>query len=437
MAIDREHFDVREHCHINKNEDGDRFVGVKADSDNATIYFPIGYELPSGDQELRQDIKNLFNILATFTEKKDRVLEMDKFTAPQSVDFPIQAYLNIINDFLDNNGSYYTETEKTYKVSTRGKNIRFDRTIKTQTPMVQGKSLIYLKQVYQVNMPDLNRLITRIHIYCVYESFNRIGWIFLTNPPQQPDIEFDKNLFLDTIRKKLGSTNNDNEKTLFRSMIAMIEYIDNKTIDRQFYFGTDKFENVWEKLIDKAFGVPDKDQYFPHGIWTERYGKNKGKPASALEPDTILIYGGKFYVLDAKYYRYGIAPDGGPSLLPQSSDINKQITYGQFVKREKTPPGAEVFNAFIIPYNMVSNVFNLSGLFENVSEATGDWIPNPETYERIQGIVFDTRYLLKNYDGNHDSILDELISEIEKPFIEEKRAAAQKAADDHQNEMDA
>ena len=84
-----------------------------------------------------------------------------------------------------------------------------------------------------------------------------------------------------------------------------------------------------------------------------------------------------------------------------------------------------------------SNDFNLAGLFENVSEATGDWIPNPETYERIQGIVFDTRYLLKNYDGNHDSILDELVSEIEKPFIEEKQAAAQKAANDHQNEMDA
>ena len=29
-----------------------------------------------------------------------------------------------------------------------------------------------------------------------------------------------------------------------------------------------------------------------------------------------------------------------------------------------------------------------------------------------------------------------LVSEIEKPFIEEKQAAAQKAANDHQNEKD-
>ena len=52
MAIDREHFDIREHCHINQNEDGDRFVGVKADSNNAMIYFPMGYELPEQDDEL-------------------------------------------------------------------------------------------------------------------------------------------------------------------------------------------------------------------------------------------------------------------------------------------------------------------------------------------------------------------------------------------------
>lgn len=419
MAIDREHFVIREHCHINQNGDGDRFVGVKADSNNAMIYFPMGYELPAQDDELRRDIKNLFQVLATFTEKTDRVLEMDKFTAPQSVDFPIQAYLNVINYYLDHNGSYYTETETAYKVDKRGKT-HWGRTIKTQTPMVQGKSLLYLNQVVRVNTPDLNRLSTRIHRYCVYESFERIGWLYTTNSPEQPDITFDKNMFLATLNAKLGSTNNDNDKKLFRSMIAMIEFRDNQAIDKQFYFGTDKFETVWERLIDKVFGVPNKDDYFPHGLWTERYGKNKGKPASALEPDTIMIYGGKYYVLDAKYYRSGILPQYGPGLLPQSSDINKQITYGQFVKNQRTPDGAQVFNAFIMPYNRADNQFKINGLFGNVAEAVGDWVDHPdspEIYERVQGIVFDTRYLLKNYDGNHDADKEELIREIEKPYI--------------------
>lgn len=420
MAIDCGHFDIREHCHINQK--GDEFVGVKADSNNITIYFPMGYELPPQDDELRIDIKNLFQVLATFTEKTERVLEMDKFTPPKSVDFPIQAYLNVINYFLDHNGSYYIETEITYKIDKRGK-INWGKTIKTQIPMVQRKSFLYLNQIVREFTPDLNRLITRIHRYCVYESFKRIGWLYTTNTPEQPDIAFDKNMFIATLNTKLGSTNNDNDKKLFRSMIAMIEFRDNQTTDRQFYFGTDKFENVWEKLIDKVFGVPNKDDYFPHGLWTERYSKNKGKPVSALEPDTIMIYRDEYYVLDAKYYRYGILPKLGPSILPQSSDINKQITYGQFVKNQRTAEGSQVFNAFIMPYNRVKNDFGIDGLFGNIAEAVGDWVnnpDNPEVYERVQGIVFDTRYLLKNYDGNHDSDKEELIKEIERPFIEEK-----------------
>lgn len=417
MPIDREYFDIREHCHINQK--GDEFVGVQADSNNVTIYFPMGYELPPQDDELRIDIKNLFQVLAMFTEKTERVLEMDKFTSPKSVDFPIQAYLNVIDYFLEHNGSYYIETEITYKIDKRGK-INWGKTIKTQMPMVQEKSFLYLNQVVRQSTPDLNRLITRIHRYCVYESFERIGWLYTINSPEQPDIFFDKNMFLSAINSKLSGTNNDNDKKLFRSMIAMIEFRDNQTIDKQLYFGTNKFETVWQRLVDKVFGVSNKSDFFPHGLWTERFGKNKGKPASALEPDTIMIYDGKFYILDAKYYRYGIIPASGPKVLPQSSDINKQITYGQFVKNCKTPDGAEVFNAFILPYNRVNNDFKINGLFGNVAEAIGDWVDNPASYERVQGIVFDTRYLLKNYDGNHDAEKEKLSQEIERPFIENK-----------------
>jgi hypothetical protein len=195
----------------------------------------------------------------------------------------------------------------------------------------------------------------------------------------------------------------------------MIEFRDSQTIDKQFYFGTDKFETVWEKLIDRFFGETNKEDYFPHAQWTERYGKNKGKPASALEPDSIMIYNGKYYVLDAKYYRYGRFPEFGINALPQSSDINKQITYGQFVKRKKAGD-APVFNAFLMPYNKEDNWFHINETYGNVAEATGDWVTDPQSYERIQGIVIDTRYLLKNYDGSHETDKRELSAIIEFPF---------------------
>ena len=416
MALDRNHFILREHCHVNSNEDGDRFVGIKADSENATVYFPIGYDLPESDSELKSDIKNLFAILALFTEKKDRLLHADKFTGPQPVDFPIQAYLNIINYYLDHNGHYYSETEPKYKTD-RGGKTNWGKTVKTVMPMVQGKSFIYLKQVIRTTTPNLDRLITRIHKYCVYESFERIGWLYTDNQPEQPDITFEKNTFLATLRTKMSSTNVDADRRLFESMISMIEYIDDRTIDRQFYFGTENFETVWEKLIDRFFGEPNKEEYFPHAIW--KFGDDRERTASALIPDSIMLYNNKFYVLDAKYYRYGVFPELGINGLPKSSDINKQITYGQYVKKVKAPEGAEVFNAFLMPFNKRKNSFSITDCVGNVAEAMGDWIKKPEKHERVQGIVVDTRYLLKNYNGYHDYDKNLLAQAIESGIKEE------------------
>ena len=70
-----------------------------------------------------------------------------------------------------------------------------------------------------------------------------------------------------------------------------------------------------------------------------------------------------------------------------------------------------------MPYNKYENLFKTNSILINVAEATGDWRPSastPEIYERIQGIVIDTRYLLMNYDGNHDRDKEMLSSEIEK-----------------------
>ena len=92
---------LRQRCHVNTNEDGDSFVGVKADTDDAVIYFPLGYQLPDNDDDLRVDINNLFGVLAAFM-KEDRVIEASQFEAPQTVDFPIHAYLVVIRDFLRN-----------------------------------------------------------------------------------------------------------------------------------------------------------------------------------------------------------------------------------------------------------------------------------------------------------------------------------------------
>jgi hypothetical protein len=401
---------IKDRCHVNTNEDGDTFVGVKADTDNAIVYFPTGYQLPENETDIRRDIKTLFNVLGEYTEKKDRVLQMKKFEIAQSVDFPINAYLEVINYYL--NYEYYTETENIYKTAPKGKT-DWAKTFKKQKPLVQQNgSFVYTQMTVKASTPNESKLITKIHKYCVYECFDKIGWLYVPNMPEQPDIEFNKNLFVNVLTDKLSNTNNDKYKALFKAMLDMIKFIDERPNEKQFYFGTDRFEYVWERLIDKVFGESNKDDYFPKAEWKLRHGKSQD--SSVLQPDTIMIYKDKVYVLDAKYYRYGVT--GYPNHLPNSSSINKQITYGEYVDKHMGVDSDKIFNVFLMPFNSKKNLFHTNETFENIGEATGKWRNGTDmkNYDRVQGIVMDVRTLMHNRLGKSTACIQQLAATIEE-----------------------
>lgn len=399
---------IRDRCHVNTNDDGDSFVGVKADTDDAIIYFPIGYQLPANDDDLRVDINNLLGVLAAFM-KEDRVIEVSKFEAPRTVDFPMHAYLKVIRSFL-RMGRYYIETDPQFRTDTKGKT-SWPRTVREQRALVQKNgSLVFTNMTVRSVTPNANKQITQIHRFCVYEAFEKMGWLYVPFMPDKPGPHPGIKESIYILDKKLVATNDDVEQELFNAMRDMLVYIDERSSDKQYFFGTDFFENVWERMIDKAFGVEDKEQYFPRTRWILDYGRDKEK--RPLQPDTIMIYGDKCYVLDAKLYRYGWDPK--PDHLPNSADINKQITYGEYIEQTRSLPNEKLYNAFIMPYNKENNLFMLNSNFGNIGEAVSDWKPNVKNYERIQGIVVDTRYLMYNYIGTSDQQKKEMAVCIEK-----------------------
>lgn len=402
--------DIKDRCHVNTNEDGDTFVGVKADTENAIVYFPVGYQLPDNEMEIRRDIKNLFNLLGEYTEKKDRVLQMKNFEIEHSVDFPINAYLEVINYYFSH--GYYIEKKIIYKTDSKGKT-DWSRTFKIQKPLIQQNgSPVYTQMTVKKSTANQNKLITKIHKYCVYECFEKIGWLYMPNMPEQPDIEFNKNVFINVLIDKLANTYIDQDKALFKAMLDMIKYMDERPNEKQFYFGTDRFEYVWERLIDKIFGESNKEDYFPKAQWKLRYGKNHD--SSALQPDTIMIYNDKIYILDAKYYRYGVT--GIPNHLPNSSSINKQITYGEYVDKHMNWDNKKIFNAFLMPFNSKNNLFKTNKIFENIGEATGEWrdVTAMTNYDKVQGIVVDVRALMYNRLGKSPISIKQLASAIEE-----------------------
>ena len=149
---------------------------------------------------------------------------------------------------------------------------------------------------------------------------------------------------------------------------------------------------MWENLIDYVFGESNKDTYFPHAKWHIIEGGRT--ESSALEPDTIMKYDGKFFILDAKYYKFGIT--GIAAHLPATSSIQKQITYGDYIATNQVVDRDKIYNAFIMPFSAKVDEAPL----KFVSVGTADWVeysPDTENYKYVLGILLDTKYIIRTF----------------------------------------
>lgn len=409
---------LKKYCRVATNKNDDNFVGVKGDTNGIEFVFPLGYQLSELDSDIRRDILHLFSILNEFKndEKKGEITQRKDFQT-EWVEFPLNAYMEIIYYFLEN--GYYKETNPIYKTQSRGK-INWSKTIKNQKPFIIKNSQSQYRPIYsqftvRVSTPNEDKEITRINQFCVYESFSRIGLLFNSYMPPKPIGKYDesvKNRYLSIVQDKLANTNNDNKKRLFKAMIELIISYDGDS-DKRFHYGTNNFENVFEKLIDKMFcNVEDKRLFYPRTRWNLQQDNLYDIPYP-LKPDTIMIYGNKVYVIDAKYYKYG--DTHLRSDLPKNSDVNKQISYGDYINSEYDFDS--IYNAFLMPYNKESNDFeNFNGDFENVGEAVAPWRKNNKDFEHIQGILIDIRFLMDNYRSKSEENILKLATAIEEAF---------------------
>ena len=327
--------------------------------------------------------------------------------------FPILEYQYIIKDFIAH--GYYTEHEVSYGLSDHGK-IDWKRTVQNTQPQIDNGNVVYLRTITKRSINKVN-ILTRIHEYCVLESFSKLGWLYLATSalPPKPTLRFNKKMFLTILNDSLKHTFNSDKKRLFTSMIAIVKSIDDNSDIHDFQYGVSRFEYVWENLIDYVFGEGNKDEYFPHAHW--HIIKGDRFESSPLEPDTIMRFGDKIFILDAKYYKFGIT--GLSSHLPTTSSIQKQITYGEYIATKGLVETNNIYNAFIMPYAAKKEDQPL----KFVSVGTADWINyscKTENYKYVLGILIDTRYLMSTY-AHHNSKEIFKMSELILASIEKYR----------------
>jgi hypothetical protein len=410
---------IQPRTHTNRDNDG--FVGIRfkgesirnSDNNEGTIeaIFPLGYNYATVENE--DDLKKQIYELLAMIKSYNKVNGLSDLygTSNYRDEFPFDAYMTIIRLFIES--GYYTENETRYKSDTRGK-INWKRTIKNIKPIVQEDGdFIYIKFVVRENTINENEQITKIHEYCVYEAFQKLGWLFTPFMPHKPRFMINKNnkvFAISLICDALMKTYNDKYKLLFTAMLSILNYRTDKKVN-SFYFGTMYFEHVWECLIDNAYGEFCKKDYFPPFQWFPNPNGLFCK-GNELRPDTIMKQNGDTFVLDAKYYAFCV----DKKYLPSGSDINKQIVYGKYAydKARKNGKNGEVYSAFLIPYNFESNPYNLEKIdypYCYIGYATGwEQLSSEGKYSRVVAILVDTKYLLSGCCGLSKAKLAEIIS---------------------------
>jgi hypothetical protein len=380
-----------ERCHVNTNIEDDVFVGIQKKDDYYEVNFPLGFHLSSSEKELRKDIITLMNVLARSTDKRESRLYNEN---NDNLGMPIQSYLYLIKDYYER--GYYKEKETFYECAKKGK-INWGRTIKTQKPYMEDNEPYYLNFIVKKSNINEDELITLVHKYCVYESFDKLGWLFTSFVPQKPKIGLTHKMMISVVRNKLQNTFNDKNKQLFTAMLSLLKNVDSNN-NSELKYGTNRFEYVWEKMIDRVFGIAEKNDYFPKTSWNL---SSSTYDNSYLEPDTIMLHDDKIYVLDAKYYKYGWT--GYPGHLPESTSINKQITYGEYIAANEKFSFPTVYNAFLMPYDSNGKRFKTNDHILCIGHATSDWKDGRKKYENVIGVLLDIKYLM-NIDSRQDPL---------------------------------
>lgn len=405
---------LKDFCRVcNSFDDG--FIGLRFEDGKPIVTFPRGYRISEKDEDIRRDILHLLTILRKFSDSQEgagKKMEESEY----NLSFPLLAYQFIIYDFLSN--GYYHEKDVEYCISDSGK-INWKHTIQKVNPVIDGDNALYLDFVIRKSIVKSD-IITKIHEYCVYESFGKLGWLYLNSSyvPPKPSIRFNKKMFISILNDALRNTFNNKKKMLLNSMITIINRANENADFPDISYGVNSFYHIWEKMIDYVYGEENKGDYFPHGHYTIiRNGKLV--ESSALIPDTIMKIGEKLFILDAKYYKYGILAN--PAFLPPTSSIHKQITYGDYALANKFADANKIFNAFIIPFKADDDE---EEYIRFVSVGTGDWTEydeNTPNYKYVLVILLDMKHIMDTYSRHNLCEIDTMATFIEESIKKYER----------------
>ena len=401
--------DTRIKFRNSSNSIEDFFVGVHFNESEIEVVFPLGYRISEDYIECRKDSIKLINILKKYS-LHDGFIAKSSFGDLKNTEFPIDSYLYLINHHLIY--GYYIENEPTYLHKNSGK-IVWSKTIRSITPKMANMDPLYLDFVTKNTIGNEETWISLVYEFCIFQSFKLLGWLYTEYIPRTPRFyDFDRSAYKSIIQKKMNETFNDRLRLLLDNMLQIIGSYDGHEVPIGFSYGTTRFEYVWESIVDSCFGNIDKRPFLPRTYWTLKNGTIKEN--SFLYPDTIIFKNGSYFIVDAKYYKYGVT--GNSRDLPDSSSINKQVIYGEYIyEKFGMDKSVKIYNAFVLPYSSNKDLDNKNII--RIAEAITDWRSSLLEHTRIQAILVDVKYLIEEDILKTNKAVNLLCNEIKSAFI--------------------
>lgn len=388
------------------------FVGIKIDEGIVKVFVPRVFR---EDEDWKKDIRLFLKSIEIAKTKNTE--NINKGSNNTDNVWPIDSYLWLINDYLEN-GLYYNR-EKKISRSNSGK-IEWKRTLQ-QVPIYSDGNIIY-DQLVTSKMTPANDMITHIYKLCLRQSIDKIGWLFNYNFHIQIDQIVSIKEMIMRVRKELNETFDDIKRIRFNHMLNILKTTEgDNMLSSHYSYGITNYYYVFETMVDMLFdGISgdEKKKYDPNGYW-QLNGQSRFL-ASRLRPDTILKRNDKTYILDAKMYQYGATHDR--SKLPETQSLQKQITYGDFVSNNLRDKN--IRNAFILPYNKLLKSFinDPNAMKYNDSNlvyfgyAYVDWRDDEDfqDHDNIYAFGIDFNYLLNNYKNPNYEIINQFCEVIEE-----------------------
>lgn len=229
---------IKKHAVTGKTDDS--FVGIKIRNDIVHIYYPESYRI--SDENFSHDVLDLLKTISIAkTNSNDRGKIESSLSKNDS--FALVSYLWIINDFLYN--GIYTNREKVYKLNQTGR-IDWKRTLKNQ-PIISKSNVIYKDITVEVSN-KMDNLIVEIHKFCVNKCLEYIGWLYnlkSTIVYAKPINETLKKLYINTVKKELDNTFDDNKKLRFNHMLKVLSGVDMESKNDEFIYGVDSYYYIF------------------------------------------------------------------------------------------------------------------------------------------------------------------------------------------------